>query len=182
MITFHLSLHLIGAAEPLCLRLYTFRGLTRGEPRLLGALSIYGHLRHAKCSIPLFNASRTPLSGSNRASRAALVQPTPPPPPLLIHRLQIPTTTSSPSASTVIRLITTIGSDHTQGGDDPALRPRPARDNLDSSDPSLRLSHSLSFLSSTCARAFYTFCFYFLVSTENFLFCDHLDTCASCPV
>lgn len=42
------------------------------------------------------------------------MQATPPPPPLLIHRLQIPPT-SSPSASTVVRLITTIGGDHTGG-------------------------------------------------------------------
>lgn len=53
-------------------------------------MSIYGHLRHTNVPSPyLIRADWSPLSSSNRASRAALVQPTPPPPPL-IHRLQIP--------------------------------------------------------------------------------------------
>lgn len=63
----------------------------RAESLALGALSIYGHLRHANVPSPyLIRALWSPLSSSNRASSAALVQPTPAPPPL-IHRLQIPT-------------------------------------------------------------------------------------------
>lgn len=74
----------------------------------LATLSIYGHLRHTH--VPpsyLIQASWSPLSSFNRASRVALVQL---PPPLLID-----TDTSSPSASLVIRLIPSIGCDHTGG-------------------------------------------------------------------
>lgn len=122
-----------------------------------------------QCSSPLFNASRTPLSGSNRASRAALVQPTPPPPPpLLIHRLPIPTT-SSPSASTVIRFITTIAGDqHAK------RRRRPAPDKLGTArihTPPAPCCVSLTpvfLLSSTCVR--HLILFFFFAQRLNFSF------------
>ena len=79
-------------------------------------MSIYGHLRHADVPSPyLIQADWSPLSSLNRASRAALVQATPPPPPPLTHRLQI-LPQASPSASTVVRLITTIAPASTYKG------------------------------------------------------------------
>lgn len=135
----------------------------------LVTLSIYGHLRHTQ--VPpsyLIQANWSPLSSSNRASRAALVQL---PPPLLIHRLRNPPT-SSPSAPLVIRLISTIGCDHT-GGEN--RRARPPRDTWKATtkgsiSPSLLFSSIWSTLVSFHSRApalslsFFFFFFWLLLS------------------
>lgn len=97
------------AARTLCLY-SSFHGLTRGDPGAGSSVHIWSSTSRT-CPSLLFNTNWSPLFSFNRASRAALVQL---PPPLLIHRLRNPPT-SSPSASSVIRLISTTGCDHSGG-------------------------------------------------------------------
>lgn len=157
----------------------SFHRLTRGEPCSGCSVHIWSSTSR-KCSIPLFNTSKleSPIQlQQSKQSRSCATNTTT---TSSIDSQTSNSPTSSPSASTVIRLITTIACDHTGGDNQRCSSSAGYLDKLQQQDPSLRLSSSFLFFYFLLYPRLIHTCVFTLLRTTRCIFfvCNYLDTCA----